>query len=399
MADTMLTRPTTVVEQILPTPLRGRVPVVLLAVAGAALAAWGASTVDAPIASDYGLVAVLPATFWVGLAVLNVAIGLQLARPVVRRLDMALTLGLLVVVLYGAAAFATGTPRTEVAWRHLGIMRALLGTGTVDPLIDGYFNWPGFFAGLGALLQVTHVPPVTLALLAPVAERAAVDPGRLPRGPVADPAAAPHLARGLAVHAVQLDRPGLPLAAGLRLLHLPRGRRAAAAHARRPARRDPAPCRLRARRPGGLVDLVDLAHPGRARPAAPGRGSVGRRAALGRHPGQPPAHPVLPARGGGAAHRHRPVLDPAAAPGAGRADRDLADHRRLRLPRRPPRAVRAERPRGDLRDGAGPAPGNRRSPARDRRALRHDAGRAGARRARHAAPVAGRATGTSARPC
>jgi len=167
MADTMLTRPTTVVEQRVPTPLRRRLPLILLAVAGAALAAWGASTVNAPIASDFGLVAVLPASFWVGLAVLNVAIGLQLARPVVRRLDMALTLGLLVVVLYGAAAIATGTPRTEVAWRHLGIVKALLGTGTVDPLIDGYFNWPGFFAGLGALLQVTHVPPVTLALLAP----------------------------------------------------------------------------------------------------------------------------------------------------------------------------------------------------------------------------------------
>ena len=167
MADTMLTRPTTVVEQSVPTPLRRRVPLILLAVAGAAVAAWGASTVNAPIASDFGLVAVLPASFWVGLAVLNVAIGLQLARPVVRRLDMALTLGLLVVVLYGAAAIATGTPRTEVAWRHLGIVKALLGTGTVDPLIDGYFNWPGFFAGLGALLQVTHVPPVTLALLAP----------------------------------------------------------------------------------------------------------------------------------------------------------------------------------------------------------------------------------------
>ena len=37
----------------------------------------------------------------------------------------------------------------------------------MDPLIDAYFNWPGFFAGLGALLQVTHVPPVTLALVAP----------------------------------------------------------------------------------------------------------------------------------------------------------------------------------------------------------------------------------------
>ncbi|QWZ09565.1 hypothetical protein KRR39_07375 [Nocardioides panacis] len=168
MADTLLTRPTTVVEQMMPRQLRGRVPVIVLAVAGAALAVWGASTVNAPIASDYGLVAVLPARFWVGVAVLNVAVAIQLARPVVRRPDIVVTLGLLVVVLYGAAAIATGTPRTEVAWRHLGIMKALLGTGTVNPLIDGYFNWPGFFAGLGALLQVTHLPPVALALVAPV---------------------------------------------------------------------------------------------------------------------------------------------------------------------------------------------------------------------------------------
>ena len=55
------------------------------------------------------------------------------------------------------AAYRIPTPRTEVAWRHLGITRALVDAGSVDPTIDAYFNWPGFFAGLGGVFETTGI--------------------------------------------------------------------------------------------------------------------------------------------------------------------------------------------------------------------------------------------------
>jgi hypothetical protein len=59
-------------------------------------------------------------------------------------------------------------PRGEIAFRHLGIADALSHTQGIDPDIDGYFNWPGFFALLATVLQATGLDPVALALWAPV---------------------------------------------------------------------------------------------------------------------------------------------------------------------------------------------------------------------------------------
>ncbi|BAS11681.1 conserved hypothetical protein [Arthrobacter sp. Hiyo4] len=74
----------------------------------------------------------------------------------------------LVLVLFGTAAFVTDVPRGEVAFRHLGVADALSRTQEIDPDIDGYFNWPGFFALLATLLRATGLDPVAVALWAPV---------------------------------------------------------------------------------------------------------------------------------------------------------------------------------------------------------------------------------------
>lgn len=74
----------------------------------------------------------------------------------------------LVLVLFGTAAFVTDVPRGEVAFRHLGIADALSSSQGIDPDIDAYFNWPGFFALLATVLRATGLDPVTVALWAPV---------------------------------------------------------------------------------------------------------------------------------------------------------------------------------------------------------------------------------------
>ncbi|TDK25915.1 glycosyltransferase [Arthrobacter crusticola] len=112
----------------------------------------------------------LPYPFWIGVLILNIAFFVALRgdadgparRPVLMSLLVAL-----VLVLFGTAIFVTDVPRGEVAFRHLGVADALSQVG-VDPGIDAYFNWPGFFALLATMLAATGLDPVTVALWAPV---------------------------------------------------------------------------------------------------------------------------------------------------------------------------------------------------------------------------------------
>ena len=68
--------------------------------------------------------------------------------------------GALVLMLHGTPAIIEEVPRFAVTWRHAGITDYIVQHGSVDPGIDAYFNWPGFFilcatfqelAGLGSL--------------------------------------------------------------------------------------------------------------------------------------------------------------------------------------------------------------------------------------------------------
>lgn len=143
----------------------------LAGVASLALAVGAASTVSAPVTSDLGLVAVLPYPFWAGVLLLNVAFVVALrgdAAGPARRPVMIWLVVVLVLVLFGTAAFVTDVPRGEVAFRHLGIADALSRTQGIDPDIDAYFNWAGFFALLATALRATGLDPVAVALWAPV---------------------------------------------------------------------------------------------------------------------------------------------------------------------------------------------------------------------------------------
>ena len=144
----------------------------LAALAPLAVALWFVvlgSDVRPESVGDVGLVGNLPAGAWVALGALVAGFCASLApeRP---RLRLAtLYVVALVVALYGAIAIIEHTPSYNVAWRHAGVADAIGVTGKIDPGIDAYFNWPGFFALLALITRLAGLSsPIELASWTPV---------------------------------------------------------------------------------------------------------------------------------------------------------------------------------------------------------------------------------------
>jgi hypothetical protein len=77
-------------------------------------------------------------------------------------------------MLYAVTAFAEPVAGFNVAYRHVGVVDVITRTGGVDPNIDAYFNWPGFFillafvtkaAGLGSAAPLIPWAPFFFNLL------------------------------------------------------------------------------------------------------------------------------------------------------------------------------------------------------------------------------------------
>jgi hypothetical protein len=125
--------------------------------------------VDYGALGDLGLVSVLPIWSYAAFVPLAAGLVIVLTRP---RLPFALAVFLTVVLiglLYGSSPFLSGEIRISAAWRHLGVVDYVVQHGRVDPLLDVYHNWPGFFVLVAAATQavgITDIRPI--ALWAPV---------------------------------------------------------------------------------------------------------------------------------------------------------------------------------------------------------------------------------------
>jgi hypothetical protein len=125
--------------------------------------------------NDYGLISILPWQVFLGLGVLSVSYALALRRRPLNPWLLTVHLIVLIVVLHGAAAMIEDLPRFQTTWKHIGITDYVMRTGNVDPTIDAYFNWPGFFIlnafitrvmGMDSLLMLTPWASVFFNLLA-----------------------------------------------------------------------------------------------------------------------------------------------------------------------------------------------------------------------------------------
>ena len=146
----------------------------IVALAGVAalalvLGIWSLNQVDPAQIGGSGLIAALPPAYFAAL-VLSLAgfVGSLNLRQFVPALLAGQVL-VTVFILHGADPIIHGLPRLEASYRHLGIADSIAQSGQLNPNLDAYFNWPGFFDLLGMLSVATGANDLMpLATWAPV---------------------------------------------------------------------------------------------------------------------------------------------------------------------------------------------------------------------------------------
>ena len=131
---------------------------------------------------DYGLIPLLPLTFWAAVVVVLLSFAGAVVGGVNRTALLAAHPVALIAFLHATPSAVYGTLRYSWAWKHIGVVDFFLRHNGVDRSVkelDAYQNWPGFFtanatlvkgAGLhSALGYAPWAPPVVnLALLVPL---------------------------------------------------------------------------------------------------------------------------------------------------------------------------------------------------------------------------------------
>ena len=112
-----------------------------------ALALWSLSlhSVDIRQMNDLGLVSVLPASIVIALFLLNVSFCVTMGQERVRVPVAFLHLALLIFMLYSVTTLVEEAVRFATVYTHAGYTEYIMRTGSVDPSLDAYFSWPGFF--------------------------------------------------------------------------------------------------------------------------------------------------------------------------------------------------------------------------------------------------------------
>jgi hypothetical protein len=139
----------------------------IVALAGVALVIWwlGALSADLGRLGDLGLVTVLPTWAYGAFLPLAGAFAMLLERPSFPTWLAVLLVLALIVMLYAVSPWLSGVPRFSPSWRHLGVIDYIVRNGGVNPALDAYHNWPGFFAVVASLAAAVGLPDLTSAAL------------------------------------------------------------------------------------------------------------------------------------------------------------------------------------------------------------------------------------------
>lgn len=113
----------------------------------AALWVLGLYTAEQGRLGEFGLLPELPlAWYFAAGLILGTCVCGVVARKTFSTLLMSASVSSLVVVLYSTAGLLADVPRFPWTYKHIAVTNFIAATGNVDPSIDIYNRWPGFFA-------------------------------------------------------------------------------------------------------------------------------------------------------------------------------------------------------------------------------------------------------------
>ncbi|MCO4272854.1 hypothetical protein NG701_00115 [Pseudarthrobacter sp. HLT3-5] len=126
--------------------IRAVLPWLTLAVA-APLWVFGLATTGHGRLGDFGLLSEFPLAWYIAVGlVVGTCVYAVVARKTFPTLLMSVSVSSLVVVLYSTAGLLAEVPRFPWTYKHIAVTNFITATGNVDPSIDIYNRWPGFFA-------------------------------------------------------------------------------------------------------------------------------------------------------------------------------------------------------------------------------------------------------------
>lgn len=113
-----------------------------------ALALWIASLsrIEVRNIPDVGLVGALPTTFFASLIALSFSFAALVFHAPRSRLPWLVHIVSLILVLHGTPSFIYEVARFPWSYKHVGVTSFIQLNGAVNPGVDAYHNWPGFFA-------------------------------------------------------------------------------------------------------------------------------------------------------------------------------------------------------------------------------------------------------------
>ncbi|WP_449063684.1 glycosyltransferase [Planomonospora algeriensis] len=124
---------------------------------------WGLSLreVDLDKMTDLGLITVLPALFWIAVAVMIIGfVALLGDRRALELWHAGYTL-VLIAVLHATPALLYPSLRYSWAWKHVSVIDYLIRHGATDPEISplaAYHQWPGFFSFFAMMTEAAGLP-------------------------------------------------------------------------------------------------------------------------------------------------------------------------------------------------------------------------------------------------
>ncbi|WP_308466273.1 hypothetical protein [Rathayibacter soli] len=141
----------------------------LLGAVPAVIGVWALTQVNSADIGDIGVIGALPPAYYAALGLSLIGFVLCVRAGRLHPLLLTEQLIVLIVILNAVDPIVHGLPRLEASYRHLGIAEYIAQYGQVDPKLDAYFDWPGFFGAIGMLADAAGVHDLSaLATWAPV---------------------------------------------------------------------------------------------------------------------------------------------------------------------------------------------------------------------------------------